>query len=78
MGNECNYSFWDLFEAANNRQPTGAEKRDFYEMTQDKRNLIVKTWAERANWGIEDRVGTDTVIYTAFCPLWRKEQKPSK
>ncbi len=70
MHDECNYSFWDLFEAANNRKPTNDEKGKFKALTQGKRNKLVKKWAGIAGWGIDDRMGTDGKIYTAFCPLW--------
>ena len=70
MGEECAYSFWDLFDAALKRQPTPEEKKKFLEMTQKERNDVVKELANKAGWGIDDRIGSDGQLYTAFCPLW--------
>lgn len=75
MGDECQYSFWDLFEAANKRKPTKKEKKEFYLLQQDERNELVKKWAESANWGIDERIGTDGKTYAAFCPLWKTDVK---
>ena len=72
MHDECSYSFWDLFEAANKRQATVTEKNNFQKITQEERNKLVKKWAKKASWGVDDRVGSDGKIYTAFCPLWNQ------
>lgn len=73
MGDECGYSFWDLFEASHNRKATVKEKKEFEEISQEERNKLVKKWARKANWGVDDRKGTDGQIYTAFCPLWKNK-----
>ena len=73
MGEECAYSFWDLFDAALKRQPTPEEKKKFLEMTQKERNDVVKELANKAGWGIDDRIGSDGQLYTAFCPLWKSK-----
>lgn len=73
MGDECSYSFWDLFEAANKRRPRFEEKEEFLKISQTKRNQLIKKWAKNANWGIDDRMGTDGKVYTAFCPLWKRQ-----
>jgi hypothetical protein len=31
----------------------------------------VAEWAAEAGWGTKDRLGSDGVHYTAFCPLWK-------
>jgi hypothetical protein len=71
MGEECAYSFWDLYQAALKRQPTEVEKKKFFALSQTERNALVKDLAEKAGWGIDDRIGSDGQIYTAFCPLWK-------
>ena len=71
MGDECSYSFWDLFQAAYNRKPTVKEKKGLELVAQTARNKLIKKWARKANWGVDDREGIDGQIYTAFCPLWK-------
>lgn len=68
---ECAYSFADLYIAAHDKPPERAELDALYAHSQADRNALVRAWANRAGWGVEDRVGTDGVIYTAFCPLWK-------
>lgn len=68
---ECAYSFADLFTAAFGRAPTQDELAALYVLSQTERNAQVQQWAEQAGWGTEDRIGTDGVVYTAFCPLWK-------
>jgi len=71
MGIECSYSFWDLFVAAFQREPTDNQRYEFGILTQHERNRRVKLWAQKAGWGVEDRIGSDGNLYTAFCPLWK-------
>lgn len=73
MGIECSYSFWDLFSKAYGRGATEKEKKDFFALTQDARNELVKQWADLASWEIDERVGTDGKIYTAFAPTFSPE-----
>lgn len=75
MGPECKYSFKDLYAAAYNKQPTADELQGLYALPQEIRNGIVKQWAEKAGWGVEDRLGTDGVNYTAFCPTFKEDTK---
>lgn len=68
---ECAYSFGDLYTAAFGRSPKRAELDALYALSQADRNVQVGEWARQAGWGTEQRVGTDGVVYTAFCPLWK-------
>jgi hypothetical protein len=68
---ECAYSFADLYTAALGQSPTQAELDALYALSQVERNSQVRAWAKQAGWGVEDRVGSDGVVYTAFCPLWK-------
>ena len=70
MGRECAYSFDHLFDAAHGRSMTEAEKQWLWEATQDARNNAVAEWAERAGWETSPRVGTDGLVYLAFCPAF--------
>lgn len=69
---ECAYSFADLYTAAFGKAPTSEELADLYALSQTQRNHVVKGWADKAHWGTEERVGSDGVTYTAFCPLWKR------
>jgi hypothetical protein len=62
--NTCQYSFLDLFKAANFNKKTSI----LNQMTQQEINDLVKKLCKLANWGWEDRLGTDNIIYTAFSP----------
>ena len=62
--NTCNYSFQDLFNAANFNQSTTILSK----MDQEYINKLVKNLCSLAHWGWEDRIGTDGMIYTAFSP----------
>lgn len=68
---ECAYSFADLYTAAFGKKPEQAELDALYALSQTERNGQVEVWAQRAGWGTEPRVGSDGVIYIAFCPLWK-------
>ena len=68
MSQGCAYSFNDLFKAVFNRDMTPEEKADLYAQTQEARNAIVKGWAGQSRWRVEDRIGSDGIIYTAFWP----------
>ena len=70
MGEECTYSFGDLFKAAHNREPDQNEAMTFVMASQDERNKLIKEWAKTAGWGTEDRVWKDGKTYTAFHPNW--------
>ena len=58
----CMYSFQDLFNAANFNQSTSILSK----MDQESINKLVKKLCEISNWGWEDRLGSDGIIYTAF------------
>lgn len=62
--NTCNYSFQDLFTAANFNENTSILSK----MDQESINKLVKNLCSLAQWGWEDRIGTDGIIYTAFSP----------
>lgn len=62
--NTCKYSFQDLFNASNYNENT----KILYTMEQNEINILVKKLCKIANWGYEDRIGTDGIIYTAFSP----------
>ncbi len=70
-GPECDFSFQDLYAAA-----FGKDQKEFTEdlsnLPQKKINVLVKTWAKKANWETEDRVGSDNMVYTAFYPKPKK------
>lgn len=74
MAESCAFSFDDLYQAANGRPMTKAEKEALYVFPQSKRNIIVGKWAESAGWQFQDRVGTDGVMYRAF---WEEKPKSS-
>jgi|GEM_PF-6737475 len=64
-------SFRDLFELAKGRPWTPDEERAFAALPQDARNQAVRDLAREAGIRgacvrIEDRLGTDGVVYTAF------------
>jgi len=60
--NNCNYSFQDLFRKAQFQ----IDIKLFYNMSQNDKNILVKKLCKQINWGYEDRLGTDGIIYTAF------------
>jgi hypothetical protein len=68
MGIECAYSFNDLHLAANGKGLSAQESESFLLLDQNERNALVKQWAELAGWLVEDRVGSDGLVYTAFWP----------
>lgn len=71
ISEECGYSFKDLYVAAFGHEPSGAELAGLYALSQEERNRTVARWAAKAGWGTKNRLGTDGVHYTAFCPLWK-------
>ena len=67
MGQECRYSFDDLFRLAHGRDWTEAEKSAFMVLEQNARNREVKRLADQAGCvRTEDRLGSDGLMYTAF------------
>jgi hypothetical protein len=62
MINTCMYSFQDLFNASNFNESTAILSK----MDQESINKLVKKLCEISNWGWEDRLGSDGIIYTAF------------
>lgn len=70
MGVECAYSFWDLYKAAFGQDAPEEYKQKFFSMSQNKRNREVAEWAEKANWQLDRRLGTDGEIYLAFAPVF--------
>lgn len=70
MAEECDYSFNDLFVAAEKRQMSEKEKSEFLALRQEAINEQVRVLAQKAGWGTMDKIGTDGRIYRAFCPLW--------
>ena len=63
----CSFGFGDLFHAAHGRGWTEAERRDLEQAEQPHRNALVRRWAEAAgDVTLEDRLGTDGLVYTAF------------
>ena len=67
---ECAYSFFDLFRAAFKREPTIEEIAHFQNLPQPGKNEMVKQWAKEAAWEIQDRLGAEGEIYTAFAPTF--------
>lgn len=78
MSPECPYSFYDLFHAAYQRQPSIEEIAHFENVSQDGKNELIKQWAEVAGWEIQDRQGEDSVVYTAFAPTFNPEGEIEK
>lgn len=68
MGEECNYSFDDLFIAATGREMTQEEKDRLRAMTQEQRNAWVQGYVRETNGAFthEARRGTDGQTYLAF------------
>lgn len=66
--NECDYSFWELYVAAFNKNPSDEEKEEFHQLPQFRRNMKVKEWAKLAGWKTIRRIGSDFKIYIAFYP----------
>lgn len=58
------YSFQDLFKAANFNHNTSILHR----LDQSSINNLVKKLCEIANWGWEDRLGNDGIVYITFSP----------
>lgn len=77
MGTECDYSFYDLFAAAYRRQPTIEEIAHFTNLSQEKKNILIKTWAQEAAWETDDRLAADGQIYTAFAPTFNPDEDPN-
>ncbi len=75
MAIECAYSFRDLFNAAYGREPNDGELQRFYSFSQEERNKTVKRWAQKANWEVAERIGSDGVVYLAFAPNFREPVK---
>lgn len=73
MNPECAYSFKDLYNAAFGKPPTEVELSALYALPQEERNHVVKDWARQAGWGTKERMGSDGVRYTAFCPEFVNE-----
>lgn len=73
-GPECDFSFQDLYKAAFKKEATKTFQTKFAKLPQEKRNELVKLWAEKAGWGTKEKMGNDNLVYTAFCPLWRKNE----
>ena len=70
MGRECAYSFNHLFEAAHGRSMNDSEKEWLWTVSQDERNDAVARWAKLAGWETSPRMGTDGLLYLAFCPAF--------
>ncbi len=67
LGPECEFSFADLFRAAEGRDWTSEEEAGFVSLTQDERNEWVSRLAAKApQFTTKDKVGTDGVVYRAF------------
>ena len=67
MGQECRYSFDDLFRLAYDRDWTAEEKGAFMALDQLARNREVRRLADQAGCvRTEDRLGSDGLMYTAF------------
>lgn len=63
----CSFGFEDLFHAAHGRRWTEAERRELEQADQPRRNALVRRWAASAgDVTLEDRLGTDGLLYTAF------------
>ncbi len=67
LDNTCRYSFQNLFDAANQY----FDKPLFYKLSQEDINRKCKELCALANWGWEDRLGSDGIVYTAFAPYLR-------
>jgi hypothetical protein len=66
MGSCC-MSFRDLFVLAKSRPWSAEEEQHFRALSQPERNAIVKELAAQAGRvQVEDRRGSDGVVYTAF------------
>lgn len=68
MGSECNYSFFDLYEAAFGRKISLKEKMAFQQLSQEEINDLVLVWAEEAGWKTTKKRGSDNKIYRSFHP----------
>ena len=77
MSIECAYSFYDLFAAAFKRRPTIEETAHFENLSQEKKNGLVKEWAREAAWETKDKVGSDGASYTAFAPTFDPGTDPN-
>ncbi|MBI4054472.1 MAG: hypothetical protein HY397_04040 [Candidatus Doudnabacteria bacterium] len=65
-----NYSFADLYRAAFDKEPSKKELLDLFSSPREQINATVKTWAGRAGWQTEERVGVDGQNYLAFFPKY--------
>jgi hypothetical protein len=70
MGNECRFSFDDLFHAATGRDMTAEEKDRLYTLPQEARNAWVQGMVQQTNGSFEmdafPRQGSDGQGYIAF------------
>lgn len=67
LGPECDYSFADLFVAAEGRMWTDEEESTFKNLTQEEKNEWVARLAQKApQFTTKEKVGADGVVYRAF------------
>lgn len=67
METSCTFSFEDLFWAAHGRPWTRLERSALFDAPQERRNRIVRAWADDAgNVRLEDRIGDDGETYASF------------
>ena len=67
MGPDCNIGFADLFRLAKKRGWTAEEELRYQALSQPERNAAVVELAREAGGvHVEDRIGTDGQVYTAF------------
>lgn len=68
QGFECNFSFEDLYKAAFGKVLSQEEKEKLQKLPQQKINSLILEWANKANWNIYPKLGTDGKKYLAFYP----------
>ena len=68
MGEECNYSFFDLYKAAYGHRIALKEKRALQKLSQEEINKLVLVWAKEAGWKTKKKKGTDKKVYLSFHP----------
>jgi hypothetical protein len=74
LGDECAYSFDDLFRAATGRDMSVQERISLEAASREERNRQVREWVAEtsAEFRCEERRGTDGLVYTAF---WAAEER---
>ncbi len=57
-----------LYRAAFGKSIPPLQKSKLQKLSQKEINKLVLSWAVRAGWKTEEKIGTDSAVYIAFYP----------